>query len=134
MSADPAAAEEFLRIAGDIFDGDECSPEEGWYYASRYLFELSWSGRDIDEVLAEFSACTEQQWEEIVSGLGAGGKYRCPCCGEYSLDEPPGKYDICSVCGWEDDPVQLKDPDFAGGANRLSLNEARAEYIGKKTK
>jgi hypothetical protein len=32
------------------------------------------------------------------------------------------------VCGWEDDPVQRADPSFAGGANVLSLNEARAAW------
>jgi hypothetical protein len=36
-----------------------------------------------------------------------------------------GAYEICSVCGWEDDPTQAADPDFRGGANRESLNAAR---------
>ena len=48
----------------------------------------------------------------------------CPCCGEESLSEI-GNYEICRVCGWEDDPVQREDPNYAGGANSLSLNEAR---------
>ncbi|MBW7905417.1 MAG: hypothetical protein LC135_02880 [Phycisphaerae bacterium] len=56
-------------------------------------------------------------------------KYPCPCCGLLTLDEkPPGTYDICPTCGWEDDPVQYRQPDFAGGANELSLNEARARF------
>jgi rubrerythrin len=50
---------------------------------------------------------------------------KCPHCGA-ALDRPD--YEICPVCGWEDDPVQRRDPDFAGGANTLSLNEARREY------
>ena len=49
----------------------------------------------------------------------------CPVCGQYSFTEP---HDICPVCGWEDDRVQLRDPDFAGGANEMSLNEAREAY------
>ncbi|MES2421301.1 MAG: CPCC family cysteine-rich protein [Pseudomonadota bacterium] len=32
---------------------------------------------------------------------------------------------MCDSCRWEDDPVQENDPNFAGGANRESLNEAR---------
>ena len=47
---------------------------------------------------------------------------RCPVCGR-TVFEQVGKYEICEVCGWEDDPVQLANPDFAGGANKLSLNE-----------
>lgn len=58
---------------------------------------------------------------------------RCPCpvCGHLTLSEPAGSgsYDICPVCFWEDDPVQFSRPDQAGGANRVSLNEARSNYI-----
>jgi cysteine-rich CPCC protein len=32
------------------------------------------------------------------------------------------------VCGWEDDLVQFHDPDYRGGANKVSLNEARQNY------
>ncbi|MBL1704243.1 hypothetical protein DXB51_09685 [Bacillus cereus] len=45
-------------------------------------------------------------------------KYTCPCCGYETLEEePPGTYEICSICYWEDDEVQFNDPDFEGGAN-----------------
>ena len=53
-------------------------------------------------------------------------RFPCPCCGFVTLDEePPGTYNICPVCYWEDDPVQFRDPDYRGGANQLSLREAR---------
>lgn len=49
-------------------------------------------------------------------------KYKCPCCGFYTFDEKPnGNYDICPVCFWEDDPIQLEDNEYEGGANRVSL-------------
>ncbi|MDD4807476.1 MAG: CPCC family cysteine-rich protein [Oscillospiraceae bacterium] len=35
---------------------------------------------------------------------------------------------MCPVCGWEDDGVQLDEPDLEGGANEMSLNEAREAY------
>ena len=41
----------------------------------------------------------------------------------------PGGYEICRVCGWEDDPVQANNPAFEGGANKLSLRAARASYL-----
>lgn len=56
-------------------------------------------------------------------------RYPCPCCGFYTLtEEPPGTFDICPVCLWEDDNVQFEHPTLAGGANRESLEEARANY------
>ena len=44
----------------------------------------------------------------------------CPVCHKTMLED----YDICVVCGWENDPVQLGKPDYPGGANQESLNEA----------
>ena len=56
-------------------------------------------------------------------------RFPCPCCGELTLDEePPGTYDICKECGWEDDNVQFHDPEYRGGANTQSLREARENY------
>lgn len=55
-------------------------------------------------------------------------KYRCPCCGYFTLEDEPGHFDICPVCFWEDDNIQSFEPDYVGGANRISLNEARTNY------
>ncbi|HDK7166210.1 hydrolase [Clostridium sporogenes] len=57
-------------------------------------------------------------------------KYECVCCGNFTLSEcPPGTYEICPICNWEDDEYQYNNPDYAGGANDLSLNEARKQYF-----
>jgi hypothetical protein len=57
-------------------------------------------------------------------------KYPCPCCSYLTLPEPPpGTYAICPVCGWEDDPVQFEDPEYSGGANHISLSEARENVL-----
>lgn len=56
--------------------------------------------------------------------------YKCPCCGFYTFEEEPdGTYYICPVCFWEDDPIQLQDETYEGGANHISLKEARKNYI-----
>lgn len=52
----------------------------------------------------------------------------CPCCGHLTFDEPPGSYQICPVCFWEDDAAQLRWPMMHGGANRLSLIDAQVTY------
>ena len=54
---------------------------------------------------------------------------KCACCG--SLEVPSGSDGwgyICNVCGWEKDGVQNDDPDFWGGANKMSLNQAKEAY------
>jgi len=58
----------------------------------------------------------------------APDRFPCPCCGHLVFREAPGSYDICPVCFWEDDLVQLRRPDLAGGANRPSLIEAQQHY------
>jgi hypothetical protein len=56
-------------------------------------------------------------------------KFTCPCCGYKTLNlEPPGTYDICHICYWEDDGVQFKDPDYDGGANRVSLRKPQPNF------
>ncbi len=57
-------------------------------------------------------------------------EYTCPCCGYKTLKErPPGSYQICDLCFWEDDGVQFDDPFYRGGANSPSLYEAQLNYI-----
>jgi hypothetical protein len=41
---------------------------------------------------------------------------------------PPGTYEICPVCWWEDDLVESREPERHVGANRQTLSEARAAF------
>jgi hypothetical protein len=63
-------------------------------------------------------------------------KYTCPCCGYMTLSDPPGHFDICPICYWEDDNIQRDDPDYWGGANDLSLRDAQKNFaaFGAKDK
>lgn len=56
--------------------------------------------------------------------------YKCPCCHRNVFKELHC-YEICPVCGWEDDPIQFDDPDFSAGANDLSLNDYRKHFFQK---
>ncbi len=47
------------------------------------------------------------------------------------FDEPPGTYNICLICNWEDDHVQLRFPAMGGGANKESLYESQQIWIKK---
>ncbi len=53
----------------------------------------------------------------------------CPVCGRKMLEE----YEICDICDWQNDSVQLRRPEWEGCANNMSLNEARKAFSeGKK--
>lgn len=55
---------------------------------------------------------------------------KCPVCGKYPFSEE-NDFDICPVCGWENDGDQLNNPDSDVGANSVSLNDARKLYLAK---
>ena len=57
--------------------------------------------------------------------------HACPCCGA-KVFEDIGEYEICDICGWEDDPLQREDHDDDLGANTLSLNQYRSEWEQKQ--
>lgn len=48
----------------------------------------------------------------------------CPVCGKEELAE----FEICRFCFWQNDPNQLLKPSLSGGANSMSLNQAREAY------
>jgi rubrerythrin len=74
--------------------------------------------------LATAARAYSEVWE-----FGPVQKYQCPCCGLRTLNRPPpGTYEVCPVCWWEDDPEQFADPDLRGGANVESLHECREAF------
>jgi hypothetical protein len=56
-------------------------------------------------------------------------RFGCPCCGYLTFDEKPdGTFEICPVCFWEDDNVQNDAPLYAGGANGISVKQAKENF------
>jgi hypothetical protein len=56
-------------------------------------------------------------------------KYTCPCCSYKTLPEkPPGTFEICPVCHWEDDNAQFNDSALELGANNVSLRQAQQNF------
>ena len=44
---------------------------------------------------------------------------KCRMCGEAEIEH---EFQVCKVCGWEDDEIQYENPDYIGGANDMSFN------------
>ena len=66
--------------------------------------------------------------DKVIKTLSNVFVFKCPVCGKYTFQSGPGSYEICPVCGWENDKAQYKDPNLKGGANRLSLKEYKKQY------
>jgi hypothetical protein len=52
---------------------------------------------------------------------------KCACCGKKTL-EAGISYDYCPVCGWQDDSIQNNDTAYVGGANFISLDQAKKAF------
>jgi hypothetical protein len=91
----------------------------------------------FEDVLAPELTPHQRLREQMLDGVRA----TCPCCA-YPTINGRGAYDICALCGWEDDgqddaesgpPGSPRPDDVAGGPNLdYSLSEARrnfAEYV-----
>lgn len=112
--------------------------EVGWVLHLAGGEERPVAARDIHDALLDLLEFGDGQWPDwfidAANDLAArdtslGRRYPCPCCGYLTLGEPPtGTYKICEVCFWEDDGVQFRDLAYEGGANKVSLNQARASF------
>ncbi len=61
------------------------------------------------------------------------GLFPCPCCGNLTLSEI-NSFEICTVCCWEDGPIQSSNPNYAGGANHSNLVQAQSEWLKRAEK
>jgi hypothetical protein len=54
-------------------------------------------------------------------------RFQCPCCDFFTLDAR-GEYDICPICFWEDDGIDIDRPDSHSGPNHKTLREGRHNF------
>jgi hypothetical protein len=68
--------------------------------------------------------------------MESNNKYTCPCCGYKVFEETPGSDDICPICFWHDDLIDLETMYEPMGPNKVSLEQAQKNYaeFGAKEK
>jgi hypothetical protein len=76
---------------------------------------------------ANIPAWVQELSDDYERELQESPRFVCDCC-QYRTLLRKSYYDICQVCGWEDDDGI--DPDQKSGPNRISLREARANFSG----
>jgi len=60
---------------------------------------------------------------------GPADLLQCPCCDFFTLPAR-GDYDICPVCFWEDDGIDVDRPDVRSGPNHMTLRQGRHDFSG----
>lgn len=122
-----------------IQEGDEIPPwcySCGWVYDSDQIENPNLKEGENQLSLEEYKLWYKHKLEEnpyydySEENEPEPAPHKCPVCGKYEFEDE-GSYDICPYCGWEDDDIQLDDPDYSGGANEMSLNEYRKDYSEK---
>lgn len=110
---------------------DYCS-QCGWVYDLEQMENPDLANKSNELSLNNY----KKMYEELISedpnynyfGIEqTKSPHNCPVCGKYVFDND-NSFDICPFCGWEDDGIQLSDPNYDGGANDLSLNQYKEEY------
>lgn len=58
-------------------------------------------------------------------------RIKCPCCGNFTIEDSGEEVivDICPVCYWQYDIVGQEKVTISIGPNKVSLNEAKENYI-----
>lgn len=49
-------------------------------------------------------------------------KKQCPCCDYFTLDSR-NDYEICPICFWEDDGLEINNLDEISLPNRITLKQ-----------
>ena len=102
--------------------------QRGYKWAPKILIDL-WSKRQRNH-LAGCNKCQQivvllEYYRNLKDRLGEEAMETCPVCKQTNLDD----YDICEVCGWEEDPLARLRPTLCeGGPNFLPLSMARSHW------
>ena len=104
----------------------------GWIYDLNQAENPDLKNGFNEMSLVEFKKWYEEKikdnpnYDYLEENMPAPVPHKCPVCGEYEF-EGVNSYDICPVCGWEDEEYY-----DGGGANDMSLEEAKKDFAKKR--
>ena len=81
-------------------------------------------------VSADEGVVTVSSYGDLVANLSSGDATTIILNNDIDAE---GLYEICLVCGWEDDGYPRKFPDDIGANGKLTLNQARKLWAEGKT-
>lgn len=123
---------------GHLLRAARSGPLDEWFAYTDNDPDRVMAGRDLPEVISELIELlwgNKDPWvrdaiEQLAGqSTSRGVRFPFPCCDWLVLTEAPsGTFATCDVCGWEDDNIRFRDPAYPGGANRVSLLQARENY------
>lgn len=117
----------------DVQDGDDGLSRFchvcGWKYNVEQIENPALKnsdGHDITELKNMFLDLRKQnkKYNYLLSIAPKAEKHKCPVCGKHIFKDIDD-HDICPFCHWENDSYGELNPDSDGGANNISLNEAK---------
>ncbi len=111
---------------------DEC----GWFYDLEQSKNPDLENQTNKMSLNQYKAWYKEKlkenpkWEYYQDFIGDPEPHLCPVCGEHMFEDGLS-YDICPVCGWQDDGYEV-DPDDENGGPSERFLEHRKQFLEKR--
>ena len=120
----------------EIYDNLQC-PQCGWIYDLEQVEDpkatTSLNGTSLTDYREKYKALIKENPEyNYCDDHYEAVPHACPVCGRHTFPDE-GSFEICPICGWQDDSVMEKEPEkWAGNSNELCLNDYRERYRSQK--
>ena len=114
---------------GETPNQQQCS-ECGWFYDLEQVADPNLKHESNEMSLNEYKEWYKNKikenpdWEYYQDFVGEPEPHKCPVCGEYEFEDSLCR-DICPVCGWEDDGMEVDPYDENGGPSEEFLKHKK---------